>query len=145
MNYYAARQRKDGRWDYTCRNDDFIHPVGYCSKYRPLTDGSLKGMYPDDYLEQKEKERVVFKDNYHEDGHATKEEACECYTRHLFDTTLRLDGNLEDTQRKCKICSEWTTGYAQVNNGSMYDLCDQHRTREIVETLFGTVGEIWSS
>src|ERR1039458_152792 len=108
MNYYAARQRKDGRWDYTNKNDDFIGSVGYCHKYRPLTDGSLKGLYPQEYLEQKEEKQGIFKHKYHMDGHATKEEACECYRKYLLDTTLCLDGCNDDTQRKCKICGEWT-------------------------------------
>ena len=145
MNYYAARQRKDGRWDFTNKNDGFIVPVGYCHQYHPLTNGSLKGLYPQEYLEQKEKEREIFKHKYHMDGHTTEQEACECYRKYLLDTTLYLDGKSNDTQRKCKICEEWTNQYAIVDGGYMYDLCDLHRTREIVETLFGSVGEIWSS
>lgn len=33
MNYYQARQRKDKRWDFTCRNDDQIWPVPPCSEH----------------------------------------------------------------------------------------------------------------
>ena len=31
MNYYKPRQKKDTlKWQFTCRNDDNIYPVGYC-------------------------------------------------------------------------------------------------------------------
>jgi len=36
MNYYQARQRKDGRWDFTCKNDDRVWPAGLCAQH---TDG----------------------------------------------------------------------------------------------------------
>ena len=139
MNYYASRQRKDGRWDYTCRNDDFIYPVGYFSKYREPDPKDWIWTNPASITKYQAE-----KPFHHEEGHATKEEACQCYTKYLMDTALYF-GNADDAQHKCKICGEWTTGYAQVDNGSMYDLCDKHKTREVVETLFETVGEIWSS
>lgn len=35
MNYYGARQKQDTKkWDYTCRNDDKICPVGYCEGWK---------------------------------------------------------------------------------------------------------------
>ena len=138
MNYYAARQRKDGRWDYTCRNDDHIYPVGYCSPYRE-PNGEWY------WSENSIKKYQAEKEFHHEDGHATAEEACECYRKYLLDTTLYLDGSSNNTAHKCKICDVWTNRYAQVDGTYTYDLCDLHRTREVVETLFDSVGEIWSS
>lgn len=44
MNYYEAREIADsdgvptGLWHYTCRNDDRIWPVGYCSEGCPGHD-----------------------------------------------------------------------------------------------------------
>lgn len=32
MNYYQPRKRKDGKWDFTCRNDDDVWAVGYCAE-----------------------------------------------------------------------------------------------------------------
>ena len=135
MNYYAARQRKDGRWDYTCKSDGYISPIGYCSPYREpkvdewfWTPESIKG-----YQAQKE--------FHHSDGHATAEEACKCYKKYLLDTTLRVDCENEDVQYKCEICKAWTTHYAIVDGSDTYHLCDEHRTKEIVESLF-SVG--WS-
>lgn len=31
MNYDQARQRKDGKWHYTRKNDDRIYPIGFCA------------------------------------------------------------------------------------------------------------------
>ena len=42
MNYYGPRQRKDGKWDYTCRNDGHIWPVGYCHEYEEWWHGLEK-------------------------------------------------------------------------------------------------------
>ena len=140
MNYYKSRQRaSDGRWDFSCRNNDHIYPVGYCSPYHEpdpkewyLTENSIKKYQAE-------------RDKHHVNGHATEEEACECYRQYLLDTTLYLDGHSNDTQHKCKICDTWTNRYAQVDGTYMYHLCDCHRTRAIIETLFKGVGEIWSS
>lgn len=41
VNYYDAREKADangkpsGTWHYTVRNDDRIHPVGYCAQNCP--------------------------------------------------------------------------------------------------------------
>ena len=32
VNYYSARVREDGKWDYTCQNDNRVWPVGYCGE-----------------------------------------------------------------------------------------------------------------
>jgi hypothetical protein len=139
MNYFAARQRKDGRWDYTCRNDDFIYPVGYCSKYRE-PDPKKDYFWTENSIKKYQAE----KEFHHEEGHTTAEEARECYTKYLLDTTLTF-GHFGNVWHKCEVCGELTDGYAQVDHGSMYDLCDKHQTREVVAPKFGTVGEIWSS
>ncbi len=85
---------------------------------------------------------------YCADGHthATQLEAYECYTGYLLDTRLRLDGDHPDTQRRCAgpDCRAWTTRYGEVDM-QMWDLCDEHRTREVVAKLLGTVGASISS
>lgn len=36
MNYYQARERKDGGgWHFTCRNGSSIWAVGYCATHEP--------------------------------------------------------------------------------------------------------------
>lgn len=140
MNYYGPRQRKgDSRWDYTCRNDDVIYPVGYCSPYRE-PDPKKDWFWNENSIKKYQAE----KEFHHEGGHATAEEAQECYTKYLMDTTLQF-GHYGDIWHKCEVCDELTDGYAQVDHGTIYHLCDAHQTREIVEPKFGTVGEIWSS
>lgn len=114
MNYYGARQREgDKKWDYTCKNDNRVWPVGYCAQ----SDGG---------------------------HHDTKEDAYKCYTKYLLDNRMRLDRKLSNMQLKCEICAVYTEMQAEVDQ-TAFTLCDEHRTRENVEKLFGTVGDIISS
>jgi hypothetical protein len=141
MNHYAARQREsDKRWDYTCRNNSRFWAVGYCAGWRePQPD-----VLPKDQIRQWIDEMTPHRGKFHTDGHETPEEACDCYRRYMLDFSMRLDGEWSDAQHKFKVCGAWTNGYAQVAS-STWTLCDEHRTREQVETLYGPMGEIWSS
>ena len=143
MNYYKARQRKDGRWDYTCMNDGHIWPIGYCSKYVDPMDYNFPGHEVFQTEHHLAKARAN-KDKHHEDGHATADEACDCYRRYLLDEKIRLGGHHENTQHKCVVCGEWTEMYADVNY-QFWDLCEKHNNRQEVEKLFESVGECWSS
>jgi hypothetical protein len=151
MNYYAARQRKDGKWDYTCSNDGDIWPVGYCNtgilSKGPETEpeGSFYRMSEIEW-----KSICDNKEKYHDHGHKTAEEACKCYKNYLLDNALRFHRPTEeqkqkmDTQHKCKICSDWTQNMAELDLQHWY-LCEKHLNRETVEKLFGNIGESWSS
>ena len=131
MNYYQANQRRsDSRWDYT-RNQ---YPTGYCCEYREINPKVI----PISEAEQKRYHDTAHK--HHTDGHATEEEACECYRGYLLDHRLSL-GRTQSSQDKCKICSEWTQNFAEVGN-RLFVLCSEHNNRESVEALLGTVG--WS-
>jgi anaerobic ribonucleoside-triphosphate reductase len=77
------------------------------------------------------------------EGHNTEKEACEHYRQYLLDTRLRYFTE-NNEQRKCKVCGEWTQGRATIDM-EIFDLCPTHQTREVVETLYGKVGECWSS
>lgn len=79
------------------------------------------------------------------DGHPTEEAARRHYTEYLLDNRLQLDLQLTGQQRRCEVCGEWTQGLARVDHSSSWPLCDQHRTREAVAVLFGTVGDMISS
>lgn len=140
MNYFAARQRESGkRWDYTCKNDSRIWPVGYCAGWRepkPEHWGSQAEI--DRWLERTAPHRHKF----HEDGHETDEQACECYKQYLLDFELHLDEENLNMQRKCAVCGAWTSKFARVSM-RIWDLCDEHRTREHVEVLHGPVGMSW--
>ena len=123
MNYYTALQRETSKkWDYTRRNGDSIHAIGYCS-------GADRG------------------DKYHNDGHETEGEAQKCYKEYLLDKELRLEGHeLADTKRMCEHdgCEVWTSKMAEISPTRSFILCDEHRTREVVSGLF-SVGESMGS
>lgn len=125
MNYYKPRQRESLKWDYTCMNDGRVWAVGYCAGNYDHT--------PDEAP-------------YHDDGHDTVEEACECYKRYQLDNHLDLDGQMQGQKRKCAVegCEEWTQGIVTIEGWQRFVLCDEHRTRETVEKLY-SVGETWSS
>ena len=132
MNYYDAKQRvEDKRWDYTCNN----RPTGYCRKYVEV-DANLFG-------EHHRAEYAATAHKCHSNGHATEEEARQCYKEYMLDHQLRF-GNMSNQQQKCKICDEWTQGYAETDCHIIV-LCDKHRTKDIVATLVEPPGQIWSS
>lgn len=76
-------------------------------------------------------------------GHPTAREACDHYKQYLLDHSLRLDGEMQQQQQRCRVCQTYTDRYAEINHHVIV-LCDQHRTREQVAELF-EVGNEWSS
>ena len=141
MNYLKPRQRQsDQRWDYTQMNDGRIHPIGYCAGFREYTHEQRNAFLMSDKWYE---EYVSRKAEYHEDGHATPEEAAACYKRYELDTSLRF-GESSSTKHKCEVCEEWTTKHAMVGGYTHITLCDAHATSEEVEKLY-SVGESWES
>lgn len=141
MNYYEALQRQtDKRWDYTRRNDGHVIPVGYCRGWDESTREELVEQHGTDRGEmfhQAQEERRVHQDRYHDDGHETAEEACECYKRYLLDNRVNFEfGTTEDTQHRCEVegCENWTQKVAMVDHRT-YNLCDEHRNMEALEGL----------
>ena len=134
MNYYEAKQRTDGRWDYTRNN----HGVGYCREYCEIDLGVVH------ISESEQEEYRATADKHHTDGHETEEEARECYREYLLDHRLMLNRKMENEQRKCQVCEEWTQGFAEIDQ-RLFTLCDQHNNREAVETLFEAPHIAWSS
>jgi hypothetical protein len=112
VNYDQPRELADhSGWHYTSMNDGRVHAIGYCANHDP---------------------------------HPTKDEAYDCYTRYKLDHDLRLDGQWQDTWHRCLIegCETLTDRHAWFAPwGPTYNLCDEHRTREVVAELFGTVGD----
>ena len=143
MNSYDARQRKDDdRWDYTCQNDGHTHPVGYCAGW----PGDRRGTTPifsDEAWSYFLEKLKPFKEHYHTDGHATAEEACECYRRYLLDNRLEFRAH-GVAHYPCRVCGALTNCHAEVDF-QMFHLCDEHRNKEEVEKLFPKVGQSWSS
>lgn len=142
--YYGPKQRiTDKQWDYCASNSHACYPIGYCHNY-PYDESneSLKELFGGlVHWEHAKAKAEPFKDKYHTNGHATEEEACQCYTDYLLDNELSF-GEDTHSQKKCKVCDEWTTGRAYVNHHS-FDLCPKHQTREEVAKLY-TAGETWS-
>lgn len=157
MNYYGPRERKsDGRFDYTCQNDDRVWPVGYCVAPRVWTPDDFKYLWSGLEEQQREADKLNARygplaANFHANGHATKDEACACYRKYLLDTELRFVGPNPDVQKPCAAkkpdgspCGQWTQHEAEVS-ASNWPLCEAHQTRAVVETLFPEVGTIFSS
>lgn len=143
MNWYAARQRKDQRWDYTCQNSSGVFPMGYCAGWRETTTEDIAARpelaaVADHILADQEKRRP-HRAKYHTDGHASEEEACACWKRYQLDNELRLHDPPKDpdTLHRCAAdCGIFTAGLAEVGEHWHRHLCDEHRTREVVERLF---------
>jgi hypothetical protein len=146
MRHYKARQRKDGKWDYTVNLGNYIVPIGYCCKYREWTEEDLMnvgmGGKPENHPSIVKEKEFIHK--HHDCGHNTPEEAQKCYRDYLLDQELRLMIVRNDAQHKCAKCGEWTQHYAEIDM-RCFDLCEKHNNRQEVESLFESVGETWSS
>jgi len=134
MNYYTTSQRQsDNKWDYTRNN----RPVGYCRPYEKI-DTERYGLTEEECSEY---EKTSHK--HHDCGHDTEEEARECYKQYLLDHNLRF-GKMSNQKNKCRVCEEWTQGYAEIGN-TMFVLCENHSNEESVSSLFTTPQQSWSS
>lgn len=141
MNHKCALQRADGRWDYTCNR----RATGYCCEYQPLKENDL--VLPAQIAREENEKMEPLKHKFHTTGHATEEEARECYKQYLLDTRLRLmteEPENANQQNRCQVCKKFTACYAQVGPYSLFVLCPEHNTRECVESLL-KVGESWIS
>jgi hypothetical protein len=158
MNYYQPRQREGSkRWDYTCKNDGRIWPVGYCVGYEraKLTPqgaetiglrfyGGKDGESAEEVCARWNAEHIdPLREKYHDDGHATEEEARLCHRNYELDTHLKffLDRDDADEMHRCEApsgCKEFTSGLAAITGGggSQWHLCISHRNRETVEQLY---------
>ncbi len=139
MKYYTALQRQsDGFWDYTSNS----RPIGYCCEY---VDPDSYEEYIRKYMSDSQVERIrSFKDKYHNHGHFTKEEACQCYKEYMLDHFMSLNRKDINSQHRCKKCNEWTQGLAGVGGYSLWSLCEKHQTREVISEFY-SVGESWES
>lgn len=141
MNHFCARQRVDGRWDYTLNSQ----PWGYCREYKPIPEDTQ--YLPAETIRQENEKMEPLRGNFHTNGHATEKEACECYKRFLLDTRLSLrTSEPEDAnqQHRCEVCKKFTACYAMVGPYRIFTLCPEHETRENVAALL-KVGQSWES
>lgn len=154
MNYDGPRQIEGGplagKWHYTTMNRRLgTHPIGYCGRYRTCpTCAGQSFVTHAGCAECNNAGVVTIPEAERCQGHDTAEEACEHYTAYLLDEKLELDRTMKDQQLPCVAqigdgakCAEFTDGMAWVGEWQLFVLCDEHRTRETVAALLGTVGE----
>lgn len=156
MNHDAPRKKTDGTWGYTSANDGNVHAIGYCAPFYEFKPETIAMLYGDgeDGKARYEAYIAPYREaneagKYHDGGHATPEEACECYKTYLLDFHLRFfEGpNHPDMLCRCSApdCEEFTAGVGEITGGiRSWSLCPAHRTREVVAGLL-KVGESWHS
>jgi hypothetical protein len=124
--------------------DGLTYPVGYCVGPIDLDDpdliNSLGGSDSIAYGIYRSKV-TPFLDEYHLNGHDTKEEACACYKRYLLDNRLVIDSKLTGKD-SCVVCGA-RTEYAALLEGMHYVLCNVHRNRDEVSNLMPVLLEIF--
>lgn len=146
MNHDKARQvdptsdREDaGKWRYTSANNGKARVTGGCVVFGPCE------VCKDDhetFCDTCWNSRLAVVGTC--PGHDTAEEANAHHKTYMLDNRLELDRKMSNQMLKCQICKEYTEGMAYVGEWEMYILCDEHRTREVVEGLY-QVGESWHS
>lgn len=148
MNHLAPRQRQaDGRWDFTTANKRTgVCAIGYCGGWHETLDPGVAERLGEGFVYhwKQDVERLrPFKDKFHTDGHATKDEAVACHREFTLDTKRR---DFEDAheQRRCRVCESWTQHRVSVD-GEIFDLCPEHSTREAVSALYPGHAESWES
>jgi len=151
MRHEAPRQKNDGTWGYTTATRNDCYAIGYCRPFEEWSEQSIAHVFGGD---QEEYERYIapyraVKEKFHDGGHNTAEEACECYKQYLLDFDVRFRDDVEDANALYKCahpdCKEYTSGSAEIT-GSMrhWVLCASHRNIDVVKSML-TVGEAWCS
>lgn len=141
MNHLCARQRIDGKWDYTYNGC----PYGYCRIYEPIPEDA-KYMTKEMIIEYNAK-MAKLAAKFHDVGHATEKEACDCYAEYLLDVSLQLhptEPENADQQNRCQVCKKFTACHAFVGSYHIFILCPEHHNRDEVKKLL-RVGESWES
>lgn len=141
MNYEQARERQaDHRWDWTNMRDGSVWAVGYCGGWNDWTpeQAARVGMPMAALQADLEKKDGPFREKFHTDGHATKEEAERCFYEYCLDRVREAE--IASAQYRCRFplesgqCGAWTSkalespGYSGCFEPTF--LCDDHRTRE---------------
>jgi hypothetical protein len=143
--YQVLQRQGNGRFDMTVSSDEegWAHAIGYCTGWRGDPDEAecerLTKMFGEGFAERLQaewKERLPFKDKFHTDGHATREEAAACYRQYELDCEIRF-WDSKSEQKKCQVCEVWTTHRAELGESLSrhFILCPEHATREQVATL----------
>jgi hypothetical protein len=142
MNHYAVRKREcDGRYDFTCQNNGAVWPVGYCCHFIDLTEEEQqKYCLSDERLE-------IFRSHankHHSSGHATPEEAAECYRQFMLDQNLWINLRSEELLR-CLVCQTLTHSRVRIGSIDYWPMCETHNNRAEVEQLYPVTLQYHSS
>ena len=139
--YMVKRRLRDGRWDMTVSSDEegWAHAIGYCAGWNELTEADCKrllGPYHWPSIQEDQEARRQFQSKYHVDGHNSSAEAEACYLNFLLDQEIKFHEEV-DTQKRCKMCGVWTTGYGSLGREipRRWPLCKTHQTRKSIEEL----------
>lgn len=134
VNYYRALKRKsDGKYEFTCRNDNHIWAIGYCGGWKEYAEEDFTRVTG---LKEWVGRNVHLKDKFHTSGHNTIEEAVECYRQYALDVYLVLPVK-DEAGGKCVLCNESTQLAAEIPPlYRFWYLCPKHLTRQQVEKLF---------
>lgn len=143
--YQPLQRQSDKRWDMTVSSDEerWTHAEGFCA-------GTFEKQWPDwpegetperlrfwmsrEYYLARREEHRPHAAHYHDDGHATAEEASACYER-FGRLVERRDVVDENEQRKCQVCSAWTTHRVLIGHSIHQELvlCPAHQSDADVE------------
>lgn len=150
----------------TSRNDQRIHPIGYCAGKDADPRGWSFIWIGDPVERERQRAREVqrfdrFAAKYHSDGHANEEEASDCYREYRLDQLIRT-GSTSDA-RTCQgtvwpdgteamyvgDCSEVAPALTRelVLEGDfrVWHLCKAHQRRDVYERLLGAKGRVYTS
>jgi hypothetical protein len=135
--YQPKQRHRDKRWDMTASSDEegWTHPIGYCAGWHEWTEERAKRIgFSLEHCLRDQEPRLPHKAKFHEDGHATSEEASACWDGYVLDTELSFREEPEQ-KRKCQVCGEWTQTVAVLGHEFHHEfyLCTEHATREHVE------------
>ncbi|MGE0460889.1 MAG: hypothetical protein AB7Q16_05930 [Vicinamibacterales bacterium] len=133
--YQPLQRQRDGRWNMTVSSDEerWTHAVGFCAgtfdqcwpPHNPSEPQRVMAWGSVDAYEADRLKHRVHEALYHDDGHATAEEAQACYDRYCR-LLHRRDFDEKDVQRKCAICGEWTVHRVMVGEVRLLSLCGAH-------------------
>lgn len=148
--YQPRRRADDQRWEMTVGSDEegWCHPTGYCAGtfaklYPEQRSEAIRAMMPGEAHEaayQAERQKAEkFAARFHDYGHATADEAQECYDRFLVEM-MRRTMQERDVQRRCYVCGEWTQNRVDMLY-EMLIVCDTHNTPEGIAAARQTMRE----
>lgn len=113
--YQPLQRVTDGRWNMTVSSDEenWTHTIGFCcgkfdQVWKPYSGDSDSLAWPTQEAYEAERARhAAHARFYHDNGHATADQALDCYRR--YDVLLhRREYFEQDVKKPCVVCNTWT-------------------------------------